>query len=210
MKKEIVEIILNEINRLFPDAMCELNHSNEFELLIAVVLSAQTTDASVNKLTTTLFNKYKNPQDYLSVSIEELENDLRVLGMFRTKAKSIRGLCEKLIVDFNGVVPNTLEQLQTLPGVGRKTANVVGSVVFGIPTIAVDTHVERIAKRLKFANEQDSVLVVEEKLMKAIDKSRWSKTHHQFIFFGRYFCKAKNPNCNECKLQQYCRYYKNN
>ena len=205
MKKEKVELIVAYLDELFPEAHCELLHSNELELLIAVVLSAQTTDQSVNKITPSLFSKYKTVEDYANAALEDLQNDIRSIGLYRNKAKSIKGLANEIMTRFQGVVPSTKEELETLPGVGRKTANVVGAEAFNIPGIAVDTHVERIAKRLGFAKKEDSVLVVENKLMKAIAKERWIKTHHQFIFFGRYFCKATNPNCKQCKLYDICK-----
>lgn len=205
MKKEKVELIVAYLDELFPEAHCELLHSNELELLIAVVLSAQTTDQSVNKITPSLFSKYKTVEDYANAALEDLQNDIRSIGLYRNKAKSIKGLANEIMTRFQGVVPSTKEELETLPGVGRKTANVVGAEAFNIPGIAVDTHVERIAKRLGFAKKEDSVLVVENKLMKAIAKERWIKTHHQFIFFGRYFCKATNPNCSQCKLYDICK-----
>lgn len=205
MKKEQVIYILDTIHEMFPDAECELNHSNELELLIAVVLSAQTTDQSVNKLTAALFQKYQSVQDYASASLEQLQEDLKTIGLYRNKAKSVKGLAEALIENFDGIVPHSKEDLQTLPGVGRKTANVVTSVAFGEPSLAVDTHVERISKRLGFAKKEDTVLAVEKKLMKAVPKERWIKTHHQFIFFGRYFCKATNPACQECPLFPLCK-----
>lgn len=205
MKKEKVELIVAYLDELFPEAHCELLHSNELELLIAVVLSAQTTDQSVNKITPSLFSKYKTVEDYANAALEDLQNDIRSIGLYRNKAKSIKGLANEIMTRFDGEVPSTKEELETLPGVGRKTANVVGAEAFNIPGIAVDTHVERIAKRLGFAKKEDSVLVVENKLMKAIAKERWIKTHHQFIFFGRYFCKATNPNCSQCKLYDICK-----
>ena len=205
MKKEKVELIVAYLDELFPEAHCELLHSNELELLIAVVLSAQTTDQSVNKITPSLFSKYKTVEDYANAALEDLQNDIRSIGLYRNKAKSIKGLANEIMTRFQGVVPSTKEELETLPGVGRKTANVVGAEAFNILGIAVDTHVERIAKRLGFAKKEDSVLVVENKLMKAIPKERWIKTHHQFIFFGRYFCKATNPNCSQCKLYDICK-----
>ena len=205
MKKEKVDYILNIIDNMFPDAECELNHSNELELLIAVVLSAQTTDESVNKLTKKLFLKYQILEDYANATLEDLQNDLRSIGLYRNKAKSVKGLATAILNDFNGEVPRSKAELETLPGVGRKTANVVMSVAFKDPALAVDTHVERISKRLGFALKNDSVLVVEKKLMKAIEQDRWIKIHHQFIFFGRYFCKAVNPMCYECKLYDYCK-----
>lgn len=202
---ERIERILNEFDNLFPDAKCELNYSNELELLIAVMLSAQTTDASVNRLTQTLFQKYQSVEDYANASLSQLENDIRTIGLYRNKAKNVKAMAQKLIDDFDGQVPCDHEALQTLPGVGRKTANVVISEGFKVPAIAVDTHVERISKRLGIAQKKDSVLVVEKKLMKKIPKERWIKTHHQMIFFGRYHCKSMNPQCQNCHLIDICK-----
>lgn len=201
-----VETILETLDQMFPNAECELNHTNSLELLIAVMLSAQTTDASVNKLTDTLFKKYHTIDDYLNVSLEELENDLRRIGLYKNKAKNLKKTCLALKENFNGTVPASQAELETLPGVGRKTANVVLSVWFDVPRIAVDTHVERVSKRLKLAYNNDSVLKVEEKLMRKLPQNRWSKTHHQFIFFGRYHCTARNPKCQGCPLKEICRY----
>ncbi|MED3660660.1 endonuclease III [Ureibacillus sp. FSL K6-8385] len=205
LTKKQWEHCLEVIDQMFPDAHCELVHSNPFELLIATLLSAQCTDQLVNKVTKDLFQKYKTPEDYLAVPLEELQQDIRSIGLYRNKAKNIQKLCEKLITDFNGEVPQTREELTSLPGVGRKTANVVMSVAFGIPALAVDTHVERVTKRLGLCRWKDSVLEVEETLMKKTPKERWSKTHHQLIFFGRYHCKAQNPQCHQCPLLELCR-----
>ena len=203
-KKKAAEMI-DVMEELFPDAHCELNFTNEFELVLAVLLSAQTTDKSVNKLTAQLFQKYKTPEDYLEVTLEELEQDLRTIGLYRSKAKNIQALCRLLIEEYQGVVPHIFEELVKLPGVGRKTANVVLSVGFNVPRIAVDTHVERVSKRLGFAKADDTVLEVEHKLMKLIKEDRWSKSHHIMIFFGRYHCTAKNPKCETCPLFTNCK-----
>ena len=205
MNKEKVNRILEEFDRMYPDAKCELVHQNELELLIAVMLSAQTTDASVNKLTQTLFQKYRSVEDYANAPLSQLESDLKTIGLYRHKAKNVKAMAQKLIDDFSGQVPCDHEALQTLPGVGRKTANVVVSEGFQVPAIAVDTHVERISKRLGFALKKDSVLTVEKKLQKAIPKERWIKTHHQMIFFGRYHCKSLNPACQNCRLIDICK-----
>lgn len=203
-KKEL-EYALQKIEEMFPDAKCELNHRNPFELLIATVLSAQCTDALVNRVTKTLFEKYKTPQDYVNAPLEQLENDIRSIGLYRMKAKNIKKLSETLIEKYGGNVPKERDELMKLAGVGRKTANVVVSVAFGIPAIAVDTHVERVTKRLGICRWKDSVLEVEKTLMKKIPKERWAKTHHQLIFFGRYHCKAQNPQCDVCPLLDLCR-----
>lgn len=205
LNKKEIRFCLDQMGEMFPEAHCELVHDNPFELLIAVLLSAQATDVSVNKLTKNLFKKYKTPEDYLAVELAELEQDLRSIGLFRSKAKNIQKLCTTLLEEFNGIIPQTREELMQFAGVGRKTANVVMSVAFGVPAIAVDTHVERVAKRLAFCRWKDSVLQVEETLMKKIPKEEWSVSHHRFIFFGRYHCKAANPNCIECPLVSICR-----
>ena len=197
--------ILNTFDEMFPDARCVLNHSNNLELLVAVMLSAQTTDESVNKLTSHLFQKYKTVDDYANASLPELESDLHSIGLYRNKAKNIKAMAVALQARFNGVVPASHDALISLPGVGRKTANVVMAEGFGYPAIAVDTHVERISKRLGFAKPEDTVLTVEKKLMKTIPKNRWIKTHHQMIFFGRYHCKAMSPHCKECLLVDICK-----
>lgn len=197
--------ILNTFDEMFPDARCVLNHSNNLELLVAVMLSAQTTDESVNKLTSHLFQKYKTVDDYANASLPELESDLHSIGLYRNKAKNIKAMAVALQARFNGVVPASHDALISLPGVGRKTANVVMAEGFGCPAIAVDTHVERISKRLGFAKPEDTVLTVEKKLMKTIPKNRWIKTHHQMIFFGRYHCKAMSPHCKECPLVDICK-----
>lgn len=203
-KKKTMEA-LDIIHDMFPEAEAELNYSNEFELTIAVLLSAQATDISVNKVTDHLFKKYKTPEDYLNVPLEELENDIRTIGLYRTKAKNIQKLCRDLIDKFDGKVPTNYDELITLAGVGRKTANVVLSVAFDTPRIAVDTHVERVSKRLGIARWKDNVTEVEETLMKKIPMDRWSKAHHQLIFFGRYHCLARNPKCFDCPLLYMCR-----
>lgn len=197
--------ILNTFDEMFPDARCVLNHSNNLELLVAVMLSAQTTDESVNKLTSHLVQKYKTVDDYANASLSELESDLHSIGLYRNKAKNIKAMAVALQTRFNGVVPASHDALISLPGVGRKTANVVMAEGFGYPAIAVDTHVERISKRLGFAKPEDTVLTVEKKLMKTIPKNRWIKTHHQMIFFGRYHCKAMSPHCKECPLVDLCK-----
>lgn len=199
------EHCLSEMDAMFPDAHCELVHSNPFELTIATLLSAQCTDVLVNKVTPGLFAKYQKPEDYLSVSLEELQNDIRSIGLFRNKAKNIQALCRMVIEQFNGEIPANRDLLTTLPGVGRKTANVVVSVAFDIPALAVDTHVERVTKRLGLCRWKDSVLQVEETIMKKTPMDKWSRTHHQLIFFGRYHCKAQNPQCPVCPLLTLCR-----
>lgn len=205
MTKERMKHILNTIAQMFPDARCELEHENPFELTIAVLLSAQCTDATVNRVTARLFRKYRKPEDYLAVPLEELEQDIRQIGLFRNKARHIRELCRMLLDEYDGKVPDKYEDLIRLPGVGRKTANVVISNAFGVPAIAVDTHVERVSKRLGIAKANDTVLQVEQKLMKLVPREEWTITHHRLIFFGRYHCKAQAPKCEVCPLLELCR-----
>lgn len=197
--------ILDILEEMFPDAHCELYHETPFQLLVAVVLSAQTTDAAVNKITPALFEAFPTPQAMAKADIKEIENKIRRIGLYRNKARSVQNLSKSLVESFDGVVPDTMKQLTSLAGVGRKTANVVRSVCFDIPSIAVDTHVERISKRLGLAKVQDSVEVVEQKLKRKIKRERWNKAHHLFIFFGRYHCTARNPKCEGCPFQSFCK-----
>ncbi|MFJ7636981.1 endonuclease III [Peribacillus sp. NPDC097264] len=205
LNKAQIRYCLDTMGEMFPDAHCELNHSNPFELVIAVALSAQCTDVLVNKVTQNLFQKYKTPEDYLSVPIEELENDIRSIGLYRNKAKNIQKLSRMLIDEYDRRVPRDRDELTKLPGVGRKTANVVVSVAFGVPAIAVDTHVERVSKRLGICRWKDNVLEVEKTLMTKVPMDEWSVTHHRLIFFGRYHCKAQSPKCETCPLLDLCR-----
>jgi len=205
LNRNDIRLCLDKMGEMYPDAHCELNHKNPFELVIAVLLSAQCTDVLVNKVTKELFQKYQSPEDYLNVSLEELQQDIRSIGLFRNKAKNIQSLCKMLIEEYGGIVPNIRDELIKFPGVGRKTANVVVSVAYGVPAIAVDTHVERVSKRLGFCRWKDTVLEVEQTLMKKVPKEEWSVTHHRMIFFGRYHCKAQNPQCPACPLLDLCR-----
>lgn len=197
--------ILDILEEMFPNAHCELIHRNPFELLVAVVLSAQTTDAAVNKITPALFEAFPTPQALANADIKDIEDKIRRIGLYRNKARSIQQLSISLVESYDGVVPESMKQLTSLAGVGRKTANVVRSVCFDIPSIAVDTHVDRISKRLGLAKVSDSVETVEKKLKRKIRRERWNKAHHLFIFFGRYFCTARNPKCEECPFQSFCK-----
>ncbi|GGK24507.1 endonuclease III [Caldalkalibacillus thermarum] len=205
LTKKQIRHVLDTIAKMFPDAHCELNHSNPFELTIAVMLSAQCTDQMVNKVTKELFNKYHTPEDYVRVPLEELEQDIRQIGLYRNKAKNIKKMCQILIEKYNGEIPRSREELIQLPGIGRKTANVIMSTAFGYPAIAVDTHVERVTKRLGICRWKDTPLQVEKTLMKKVPKEEWAITHHRLIFFGRYHCKAQNPQCHVCPLFELCR-----
>ncbi len=196
-KKKTVQII-EAMGEIFPEAECELIHQNAFELLIAVMLSAQTTDVSVNRITPQLFAAFPTPEAFEHATVEEIQEHIKSIGLYRNKAKYIKGCCHKLVTEFNGQVPETLEELQSLPGVGRKSANVVLSVAFGVPAIAVDTHVERVTKRLGIVPQKANVREVEEVLMKKLPPELWGKAHHRLIFFGRYQCSARKHDHEKC------------
>ena len=199
------ELIFSYLDELYPDAHCELNYSKDYELLIAVMLSAQTTDKSVNKATAILFSKYKTLEELASAKLEDVEDCIRFIGMYKVKAKNVIGIAQHLLSDCGGVVPNDAEKLVKLPGVGNKTKNCVLAELFNEPYLAVDTHVQRISKRLGLVKNSDSVEIMEKKLIKFIPKERLIKTNHQIIWFGRYFCKAIKPSCENCKLSGICR-----
>jgi endonuclease-3 len=201
--KEVIDILL----KLYPDAKAELNFSNPFELLIATILSAQTTDVQVNKVTEELFKELKAPEDYLKLSADELGEKIKTIGFYNNKSRNILATCKILVEKYGCKVPEDKETLMTLPGVGRKTANVVVSNAFGTPAIAVDTHVFRVSNRIGLASS-DNVNDTEKDLMGIIDKEMWSKAHHLLIFHGRRICKARKPLCEECSLTEYCKYYK--
>ncbi len=201
-----IDKILKILDQLYPDARCSLNFANPLELLVATILSAQCTDDRVNEVTRKLFKKYRSAADYASVSQEELEEDIRSTGFYKNKAKNLRKCCQELVEKFNGEVPPDLDKLVKLPGIGRKTANVVLGAAFGIPGIVVDTHVKRISQRLGLTREKDPVKI-EFDLMKIIPKDRWTKFSHQLIYHGRAVCKSRKPLCDECALKEYCEYY---
>jgi endonuclease-3 len=202
-EKRIKEI-LKLLNKEYPDAKCSLNYTSPFELLIATILSAQCTDARVNLVTKNLFRKYSGPKDYLSVPEEELQNDIRTTGFFRNKTRSIRGASAKLIEEFGGEVPATMDQLLSLPGVARKTANVVLGNAFQITSgVVVDTHVARVSQRLGLT-KQTQAEKIEQDLMKLVPKKRWISFSHQLILHGRYICKAPKPDCPNCILNHLC------
>lgn len=191
----------------FPEAQCELLYENPFELLIATILSAQCTDDRVNMVTRSLFAELKTPEDYLSLGQAGLEERIKSLGLFRNKAKNILALCRVLLNEYGGEIPADLEELQKLPGVGRKTANVVGSNAFGIPALAVDTHVFRVARRLGLA-QGSTPEKVEEELKQVFAREHWSKAHHLLIFHGRRICAARKPQCPLCPLAGECHEHK--
>ena len=202
-----INCILNYMNELFPNAHCELNYTKDYELLIAIVLSAQTTDKRVNMVTKILFSKYKSLEELANAKTEDIENIIRPIGTFKKKSIFIKEIATRLVKEQNGIVPNDRKYLETLSGVGRKTTNVFLSEYYHVPSIAVDTHVERVSKRLGLAKKTDTVKEVEESLMKKIPKKNWIKTHHQFIFFGRYHCKAIKPSCINCQLKDICSHH---
>ena len=204
MKKRTKEI-LQILKETYPDAKCELNHETPFQLLVATILSAQTTDKKVNQVTEKLFKDYPDLKSFLKINNEELEDKIKEIGLYRNKAKNIILMCNQLNEKFNGEVPSNMEDLMSLAGVGRKTANVVLSNAFNVPSIAVDTHVFRVANRLGLASS-DNVLEVEKQLQKELPKNEWSLTHHLLIFHGRRCCIARKPKCSECPLEKICRY----
>lgn len=198
--------ILHQLRLLYPEAKCELVYSTPFELLIATILSAQCTDERVNKITPHLFAKYKHPLDYAFLPQSDLEEEIKSCGLFRSKASNIISCCKQLLDRHGGEVPQSTQELESLSGVGRKTANVVASNAFGIPAIAVDTHVFRVSRRLGLA-QGDTPLMVERELCRAFAEDVWSELHHLLIWHGRRQCFARKPDCPECLLRDYCLYY---
>lgn len=197
--------ILNYLNEIIPNPVCELNYNKDYELLLAVMLSAQTKDARVNKVTKVLFNKYDSLKKLKKANIKDIENIIKELGSYHKKSEAVINIAKILDEKYNGKVINNRKVLENLPMVGRKTTNVVLSELFNEPTIAVDTHVERVSKRLGLVKKDDDVIKIEEKLKRKFDKNIWSKLHKQFVLFGRYYCTSKKPSCNKCKLQIYCK-----
>lgn len=206
-KKEKEEVLLL-LNDRYPDAKAELNYKTPFELLIATILSAQCTDVRVNIVTADLFKTLKRPQDYLEIGEVELGKRIKTCGLHKSKSKNIIKTCEKLIEVYDGAVPQSIEAMTTLPGVGKKTANVVASNAFGIPAIAVDTHVFRVSNRIGLVQET-TVEKTEASLMKVIPKEQWTKMHHVLIFHGRRCCNARKPNCDACNISHLCLHYIN-
>ena len=204
----MINIILEYLDELFPNPKCELNYNKDYELLLAIVMSAQTTDKRVNKVTEVLFKKYNSILEFAEASVIDIEDIIREIGTFKRKSIYIKEICQRLVLDGYDHVPNDRNYIESLPGVGRKTANVFLSNIYDEAAIAVDTHVSRVSKRLGLARKNDDVSLVEEKLMKKIPKDRWSKTHHQMVLFGRYNCKAMKPICEDCKLKGICKYNK--
>ena len=200
-----IDVVLNYFDELFLNPKCELNYSKDYELLIAVMLSAQTTDKRVNKVTKILFDRYPDLKSLKEADIEDIKKIVRELGSYTKKASAVIEIARILDEKYGGIVPMDRTSLESLPMVGRKTCNVVLSEYFSIPNIAVDTHVDRVSKRLGFAKENDNVLVVEKKLKRLIPKDCWNKAHLQFVLFGRYHCMAKKPLCDNCKLSNICK-----
>ncbi len=196
------------LDSLYPNPKCELNYNKDYELLIATVLSAQTTDKRVNQVTEILFNKYKDLEALSKADIKDIKEIIKPIGMVNKKSEFVIEIAKYLLDNCNGIVPNDREELCNIPGVGRKTTNVVLSNLYDYPAIAVDTHVSRVSKRLNLAKDNDDVLTIEKKLMKTFDKKKWSKLHHQMVLFGRYHCKSVKPECNNCNLKNICKYYK--
>ncbi len=209
-KTEKKEMISNYLEKLFPNPKCELTYHNDYELLIAIVLSAQTTDKRVNTVTPILFSKYKTLKELSEAPLTALEEILKPIGSFRKKAIYVKDIAYNLDIKYKGTVPTDKESLEKLKGVGRKTINVFLSEFYNYPAFAVDTHVERISKRLRIANKQDNVLKVEEKLKKFFPKDEWARRHLQLVLFGRYYCKAVKPDCISCPLKKICRAYEDN
>ena len=206
--KTDINRLLSYLDELFPAAKCELLYTKDYELVIAVMLSAQTTDKSVNAVTPVLFAKYQSLDALNNASLEEIEEILKPIGLYKNKAKNLKGIVKELIERFNCAVPSDKEQLMTLPGVGNKTAGVIRAEIFKIPDLPFDTHILRITKRLKIANKDDEPIDVERKLKKIIPEERWIKSHHQLIHFGRYFCSARSPQCENCKISDMCTNYR--
>ena len=204
MMKTNINPLLNYLDEMFPSARCELFYSKDYELVIAVMLSAQTTDKSVNAVTPILFNKYPSLEELNKAPLSDIEEILKPIGLYKNKAKNLKGIVKDLLERFNGKVPSNKDELMTLPGVGNKTAGVIRAEIFQIPDLPVDTHILRISKRLNLAKKEDEPIDVERKLKKLIPEERWIKSHHQLIHFGRYFCTARNPQCENCKISDMC------
>lgn len=207
MRREKANLIIDLLYESHPDAVCELNFTSVYELLVATVLSAQTTDVSVNLATEKLFHVAHTPEEMILLTPAEIKTHIKTLGLSNSKAGYVYDLSMQLLEHFDGEVPQSIEDLTSLSGVGRKTANVVRSVGFGIPSMAVDTHVRRLANRIGFSNTEN-VLIIEEDLKKQIPKKRWILAHHLLIFHGRRVCKARKPECDSCLIQSQCRYFK--
>lgn len=204
-QKERYARVHETVSAMFPQAHCELNHRNDFELLVAIALSAQTTDEAVNRATPQLFAAFPNVAALAEASQEAVESTIRTIGLYRNKAKHLIAMAKMIVTDFGGSIPADQAALETLPGVGHKTANVFLAVWHHVPRIAVDTHVERVAKRLGLAKDDATVLQVEESLKRGYPQKDWIDLHHRLLFFGRYHCTAKSPKCVACPLLDICK-----
>jgi endonuclease-3 len=198
--------VVSKLLEMYPDATTELKYGTALDLLVAVVLSAQTSDAAVNAVTESLFNKYKTAKDYAEASREDLEAEIRPLGLQRNRSERLIAIGKTLVEKFSGQVPDNQKDMESLPGVGRKTAEVVLAVWNKQNKMAVDTHVARVAKRLKLAAKKDTVLRVEKRLMGKVDEELWTRTRYVMLHFGRYHCTAKKPKCDGCPLKAMCRH----
>ena len=205
----MIQEIINYLDELFPNPKCELNYTKDYELLIAVMLSAQTTDKRVNMVTDILFKRYDSLEKLSNANINDIIDIIKPIGTFNKKASNIISISKSLLSDQNGIVPNNRAYLESLSGVGRKTTNVVLSNLYDVPCIAVDTHVSRVSKRLGLAKKNDDVFTIEKKLNKKFPKDKLSRLHHQLVLFGRYYCKAQSPLCENCKLKSICKEKKN-
>ena len=206
MQEENIKNIREVLANKYPVPDTALNFETPFQLLIATILSAQTTDTQVNKVTSKLFDKYSSPQDFASLNKEKLEDEIHSIGLYRNKSKYIIEASQKIIDDYSGEVPADFDELLTLPGVGRKTASVVTYAAFSLPAFPVDTHVFRVSNRLGLA-DSDNRDEVEFQLREVIPKDEWGDMHHRLIFHGREVCQARNPRCYECSLRNYCQYF---
>ena len=209
MKEKIQKISLY-LDELYPNPRCELNYTKDYELLLAVMLSAQTTDKRVNQVTAILFQKYPTLHDLKEANLKDIEQIIKPIGTYTKKAKNVKEIASRLLLEQNGIVPNHRDYLETLPGVGRKTTNVVLSNLYNEESIAVDTHVTRVSIRLGLARKTDDVRTIENKLTKKFPKEALGRLHHQLVLFGRYHCKARNPECQNCKLYEICKYKEKN
>lgn len=205
LKKNEIKEVLDILDKTYPEAECALHHQNVFQLIVAVALSAQTTDKSVNMVTPALFERYPDAHALAEADVSQVSEYIKRIGMYKTKANNIVGMAQKLVSEYGGQIPEDYDALVSLPGVGRKTANVVLSVGFGQQRIAVDTHVFRVANRIGLVHEKD-VLKTELALMEQIPEERWSRTHHSLIFHGRQCCDARKPKCDDCPVNTFCEY----
>lgn len=207
-KMNNAKYIYEELEKLFPDARCELNYNNSFELLVDVVLSAQTTDKAVNRVNIELFKKYPDAFKMSDADEKDIAEIIKSIGLYKNKAHNLKKLSQQLVENYSGNVPEKFDDLISLAGVGRKTANVVMAQLYNYPAFAVDTHVDRVSKRLNIADKNDSVIIVEKKLCSFFPKDLWHRLHHLLIFFGRYKCHSKNPQCDDCPFKNICSFTK--